>query len=205
MGRAGWWMRLKGSIIGAVIALLVLAVWAPRAAEAQSFSVVVCGKVEARQVTAGSQLVYSQCGDRFTTAQPYVAVIVELTNVRGRTVVAVELQDPEQNAVWTFTQAIAPPEGQDIIYRKVWYWGVLPLGAEPRALIAADPSLLFHLLTPTGKPVRERLGEWTFRLSLNNGAPGVRKFTLQAAPGAPTPGPTPTPAPAPTAEPTPAP
>ena len=205
MGRAGWWMRLKGSIIGAVIALLVLAVWAPRAAEAQSFSVVVCGKVEARQVTAGSQLVYSQCGDRFTTAQPYVAVIVELTNVRGRTVVAVELQDPEQNAVWTFTQAIVPPEGQDIIYRKVWYWGVLPLGAEPRALIAADPSFLFHLLTPTGKPVRERLGEWTFRLSLNNGVPVVRKFTLQAAPGAPTPAPTPTPAPAPTAEPTPAP
>src|SRR3989304_2718442 len=188
MGRAGWWMRLKGSIIGAVIALLVLAVWATRAAEAQSFSVVVCGKVEARQVTAGSQLVYSQCGDRFTTAQPYVAVIVELTNVRGRTVVAVELQDPEQNAVWTFTQAIAPPEGQDIIYRKVWYWGVLPLGAEPRALIAADPSFLFHLLTPTGKPVRERVGAGPSRLWRITWAAADPEFPFEPVPGAPTPG-----------------
>ncbi len=44
-----------------------------------------------------------------------------MTNVQGRTIVAVELLDPAQNAVWAFTQAIAPPEGQDIIYRKVWY------------------------------------------------------------------------------------
>jgi len=159
--------------------------------------------VEVRQIVGGSQLLYSQCGDKFTTAQPYAALIIELTNVRGQTLIATELLDPEQDSIWGFSRTVAPPSEHDIFYRKLWLWGVLPIGAEPRALISANPTFLFSMIIPKGKAARERLGEWTWKMSLNNGPPAVRKFTLQAAPGAATPAPTPAPAASP--EPTPAP
>ncbi len=192
-------------VVGAIAAVLVLIGLAPAAAEAQSASIVACGRVEVRQIVAGSQLVYSQCGDRFTMAQPYIALIIELTRVRGRTLVSTELLDPEQNSVWSFSLPVAPPEGQDVIYAKLWFWAVLPVAAEPGVLIAADRTFLFHMLALRGKPARERPGEWTLKVSINNGPPLVRKFALQAAPDTATPTPAPTPAPSPTPEATPSP
>lgn len=125
--------------------------------------------------------------------------------IRSRIAVIVELLDPEQNVVWTRTGTLAPPEGQDIIYSDVWLWGLLPLSADSGRLVVENPRFALGVIRTSGRPLRDRIGEWTLRAVLNNGPASVLKFTLQAAPGAPVPTPSPTPAPSPTAEPSPSP
>ena len=203
-----WHVRtgVRAGVAAGVLLLLAVAFPAPKAwGQGANMILQACRRIELRQIVAGSQVYYTQCTDRFTTADPYIVVVIHLRNVRQSITVVGELLDPEQATVWSLRRSVTPPLGSDIIYSDLWYFGILPVAEEPRKILADNPSWLFSMILPSGKPTRERLGGWTFRVSLNSGPQQVRAFTLAAAPGAPTPAPTPTPAQSPTPEATPSP
>ncbi|MGH2453654.1 MAG: hypothetical protein ACRDF5_07805 [bacterium] len=195
--------RLAGITAGATAAFLLVALAAPVAQGQAIMSVHACRRLDVRQVPQGTQVTYLQCGTQFTAADPYIAVVAHLRQIRSRTVVVVELLDPDQAVVWTRRGAIEPPEGSDIYYSDLWLYGLLPLSIDPVRLVAENPAFAFGLIRPSGRPVRDRVGEWTLRAVLNNGSAMALKFTLQAAPGAPAA--SPTPASSPTPEPSPSP
>ncbi|MGH7404823.1 MAG: hypothetical protein ACREJA_02955 [Candidatus Methylomirabilales bacterium] len=183
--------------IGGAVLATVTFTSLPQAALAQAITVQICKQVEIRQVQAGSQIYYRQCGDRFTTADAYIVLMVHLQGVRQRTRVEVELLDPEQAKVWDVNEMVTPPTDQDIYYSDLWLFRILPLATDLASLFSQNPQLAFRALLVTGKPARERLGEWTLRVRINNGSPIVRKFSLEAVPGAAPVQPTPTATPAP--------
>jgi hypothetical protein len=143
-----------------------------------SHDIELCKKLESRGHVYGSELVTSQCVSRFTTADPYVAIIVHLRNFTDSMDVGVELLDPAQTSVWSATYPIRVQAGYG--YSDYWIWRVLPIAADEAALAAENPQLAAARLRIEGRPAKERLGEWTVRMRINNGWPLTRKFTLAA-------------------------
>lgn len=185
-----WWCSL-----GAILVLTTTLMSSP--AEAQTFILEACKKADARQIQAGSMLQVSQCGRQFTTADPYIVLVIHLRNIRQTTIVEAELLDAEQASVARFGGVISLPVGQDVYYSDVWIYRFLPVATDLPALARENPNALFLGLDVTGKPARERPGEWTFRVRTNQGPTAVLKFTLQAVPGTVAPSPTPAPSPEP--------
>ncbi|MDR7549678.1 MAG: hypothetical protein QN131_07060 [Armatimonadota bacterium] len=177
------------AVAGGLVVLLQLA------ADAQArMSLSACTKAFSRGAVYGSELATRECGNRFTTQDPYVALVIHLENVlEGQTVVAIQLFDPEQTSVWAWRPTITVEPGYRATY---WIWGVLAVAADREALAREDRRLVDQLIEVRGKPVRERLGEWIFQVGLGRGTPQTLKFRLEAAPGSLTPAPTPPPAPA---------
>jgi hypothetical protein len=91
--------------------------------------------------------------------------------------VALELHDPEQALVWRAGEAIQVRAGY--YYPVYTLWTVLPVAADEAALAAEHPRLASQRIRIEGRPARERLGEWTLGLRMNNGPPLTRKFTLR--------------------------
>ena len=123
------------------------------------------------------------CGDRFTTTDRYVGLVCRANREgaaeAGRILEAV-LLDPEQNKVWEkrIGTSFPPPA----IYGAIDVWGILPIAADPAELSRQmGPILAVGLIRIDGKPARERLGEWTFKVSLTGGEPTVIKFVLGSA------------------------
>jgi hypothetical protein len=140
-----------------------------------------------------------ECGNRFTAADPYVAILITLRLIRESLDIGFQLLDPSEAPLWAGRAQVTVEAGY--YYENYWLYAVLPVAADLRALAAENAQLAAAALRFPGRPARERLGEWTLRVSINRGRPHVLKFTLVAAPGTPA---APT-APAPPAEPTPAP
>ena len=185
--------RVLTRVAAAALVLLAVALFAPDASgQGANVNLYACRRLDVRQIQAGTQVNYSQCGGQFTTADRYIAVVVHLRNVRRATLVLAELRDPDKTVVWRGAGLAAPPSGSDVYYRDLWVFGILPVGADASAVSAENPVLLRYVVQVQGKPARERVGEWTLRADVNN-AQTTLKFQLQAAPGAPTPTPTPTP------------
>lgn len=187
MNTAGSWRdRLPKGIAVGVIAFLAVAVLPPEAGTAQTTSEVrTCKKLEFRPHGGGSELVSSQCGNQFTTRDAYIGLVIQLRNVRDQVRLDVELQDPDQASVWTRQAQINPPApATDSFYELLWMFAVLPIAADPTALAREDVRLAFSVIRiQGGKPVSERLGEWTLRVRQDRGAPITLKFTLQQPPG----------------------
>jgi len=184
------------AVAAALIVLLQLA------ADAQArLSLSACKKAISRDTVYGSEWVPRDCGNRFTTQDPYIALVILVEEVReGQTVVAVQLLDPEQTSILASRPTLTVDPGRIISYSFLL---VLPVAADTEALARENRRLVNAMIPVRGKPVRERLGEWTLSVGLNRGTPQTLKFRLEAVPGvsaspAPTPAQAPTPAPTPT-------
>ncbi|MDR7521748.1 MAG: hypothetical protein QN168_04710 [Armatimonadota bacterium] len=147
-----------------------------------------------RDTVYGSEWVPRDCGNRFTNQDPYIALHIQIEHVpEGRTEVPIQLLDPEQTSVWAVRPTLTVDPGRIITYTIA---AILAVAADAEALAREDRRLVLLMIPVRGKPVRERLGEWTFQVGLGRGAPQTLKFRLEAAPGSLTPAPTPPPTPA---------
>jgi hypothetical protein len=136
----------------------------------------VCKRMVSRQVPGGSVLDASQCGNRFTTQDAYVVLVVTLYNVSDSQAIDAELVDPSGEQVWSQRWVLpAPTAGSDRYWASASFWSVLPIGGLP----SSDPLLAARAIRLEGKPASERLGEWTFRARVGSGR-AQRTFTLQA-------------------------
>lgn len=191
--------------LAACVAMLLTFPTAP--VQAQSLNLLACRKVIPRGAVEGSELIMRECGSRFTTQDPYVAVVVHLQRVEYEIRLGIQLLDPQENSVWAARGSIRPDPGTS--YSDIWIWALIPLAAEPAALAAENRQLVGHMLQFRGKPARERTGQWTMRAIIDSRPPREMKFSLEGVPGAvppaPTPGagsgPAPTPEPSPTSSP----
>lgn len=187
MNTAGSWRgRVPRGIVAGVIAILAAAVLPPEAGTAQTtIELRTCKKLEFRLHGGGSELVSSQCGNQFTTRDAYAGLVIQLRNIRDQVRLDVELQDPDQASVWSRQTQINPPAlATDSFYEVFWMYAILPIAADPTALAREDVRLAFSVIRiQGGKPVSERLGEWTLRVRQDRGAPITLKFTLQQPAG----------------------
>jgi hypothetical protein len=162
----------------AIIALVVIGAMAagiPAPAAGQSsYGMEFCKRIEPR---AGVGLITRQCGTTFTAADSYIGIVVHLYEVTESVSVAVELQDPGQAVVWRRSEAIQVRPGY--YYPTYWVWTVLPIAADETALATESPRLAAERIRLEGTPARERLGDWTLNLRLNNGRPATKRFTLR--------------------------
>ncbi len=148
--------------------------------DAQSMTYVaqVCKRMAMRQVPGGSELDVSQCGNRFTTQDAYVVMVVTLYDVIEAQTIDAELVDPSGQRVWTQRWTLGSPgAGSDRYWASASFWSVLPIsaGASPDLALAAG-----RIIRLEGKPAAERLGEWTFRARVGTTGRLQRTFTLQA-------------------------
>ncbi|MDQ7829567.1 MAG: hypothetical protein QN122_02915 [Armatimonadota bacterium] len=111
------------------------------------------------------------------------------------TTVDAQLLDPEGTAVWTRRTRFDPEPGY--YYTNAWVWAILPISTDRSTLAGENVRLALLVIEVQGKPVRERVGEWTLRASVGGLPARSLKFTLSAAPGPPSPSPVPSPAPSP--------
>jgi hypothetical protein len=118
------------------------------------------------------------CGTKFTTNDAYVAVLIRLTRIDNDTPLSVELLDPDQAAVWTSRRTITVEAGY--YFPDWWMWTVLGVAADAAAVASESVALASVMIRVEGKPVKERLGEWTLRVRVRNGPSQSFKFTLQA-------------------------
>ncbi len=195
--------RILSRNLLAVAAVVSAVILVPSPTEAQSrVSVQACKQIIPRQTAYGPEVLTRNCGNRFTTQDAYAALVLELFDLNDSIQIALLSKDPEQTNVWaTRTGFTVESETR---YSVASISIVLAIASDAAALAKENPQLLNYLIPVRGKPVRERLGEWTYTVTLGNRPPLVLKFTLEAAPGT---GSTPTPAPAstPASTPTPAP
>lgn len=70
-----------------------------------------CKNAEPRAHVTGSELIVRQCGTRFTTGDPYVALVIHFREIRDQVDLRIELLDPEQSRVWTRSGSFRPEPG----------------------------------------------------------------------------------------------
>jgi hypothetical protein len=129
---------------------------------------------------AEGQTAYGQFGNKFTTADRYVGIIVRLGQFDEDLDLAVELLDPDQTSVWTYARTFQVPPGR--YYPDFWMYRVLPVTADESALASENLNFPSAMIRVDGKPVKERIGDWTLRIRVRRNPPVAFKFTLQAAP-----------------------
>src|SRR3989304_2451680 len=134
--------RVLVRVAAAELVLLAVALLAPEASgQGANVTLYACRRLDIRQIQAGTQVNYSQCGSQFTTADRYIALVVHLRNVRQGALVLAQLRDPDQAVVWRGVGVAAPPSGSDVYYSDFWVLGVLPVGVEAGAVVAGNPAL----------------------------------------------------------------
>ena len=173
-------LTMRG-IVALFLGVMAIAILEPPGVEAQiSLDLVACRKIEPGTQAFFFDLRYSQCGNRFTSKDPYVGLVAHLRNVDEHTRVTVEVFDPGQASVWKRDQTFAPTAGS--YYPNLWVWVVLPVAAGIDGLATENVRLTASVIRLTDKPAPERLGEWTLRAQADRAGPRTLKFTLQAAP-----------------------
>jgi hypothetical protein len=184
-------------VLSAVVACLLLTLGAslPVMGQDVRYNLLACRRANPRGDVSGAALDLSECGTRFTTQDRYVAVVVHLQTIRMATTVDAQLLDPEETTVWTRRARFDPEPGY--YYTNAWVWAILPISADRSALARENLRLAMFVIEVQGKPVRERVGEWTFRASVGGLPARSLKFTLTPLPGAPSPTPIPSPTPSP--------
>jgi hypothetical protein len=184
---------VKALAVGIGVATLLLL--PHEAVQAQgNTTLLACKQLTFRQTMGGSSLGTKDCGNQFTTDDPYIGLVIQFADLRDDVDVAILLIDPEQtNVVATRTTIKVDPS---IRYSTYQIYLVLPIAADANALAMEARQLADAMIRLRGKPARDRLGQWTLSVALGRGQPKLLKFVLGAAPSpASTPTSTPTPTP----------
>jgi hypothetical protein len=168
--------RIARILVTGATAVLV-ATLAPSIAEGQTAYGQFCKKIEPK---SDYRLAMYDCGNKFTTADRYVGIIVRLGQFDEDLDLAVELLDPDQTSVWTYARTFQVPPGR--YYPDFWMYRVLPVTADESALASENLNFPSAMIRVDGKPVKERIGDWTLRIRVRRNPPVAFKFTLQAAP-----------------------
>jgi hypothetical protein len=171
--------RIAKWIAAGLVALMVTLMSVPATDGQSSYAVQFCRKLTSQASTSGREVATSQCGTKFTTSDPYIAIVVHLRDVRTELPVVQELLDPDQASAGTVQTVVRVEAGSR--WANFWIWRILAVAADQPAL-AAENFTPGNMIPLTGKAVRERPGDWTLQLRLRGAPPVPFKFTLQAAP-----------------------
>ncbi len=135
----------------------------------------------------GLSLTPVDCSDQFTTAERSVELLVEIY-LDTMADVEVTLSDPDQNKVWEWKRRIGPPPGR---YGSWTIWGTLPITANPDEIQRQNPLgagtiraqlTSYQVIRVAGKPVRERVGDWSLRVTVAGDPASTLKFILAPGP-----------------------
>jgi hypothetical protein len=174
-------MRTSQSWQFAAVVAVILAAGSPAVSLAQgmTYYAQVCKKAVSRQVPGGSDLQTSQCGNRFSVQDPYVAIVLTLETVTDSQRINAELIDPGEQRVWMQQWSIgglAP--ASDSYWAKVSFWTVLPVAADAVGLANEGALIAANSIKLEGRPAKERPGVWTFRARISSGGTAQARFTL---------------------------
>lgn len=122
-----------------------------------------------RRITApqSDELLSSQCGRRFSSRDPYIAIVTRVRDVVQipRLDAVVEIHDPDQTLVASYRY------GEDVDPDRrfeIWDVAILPIATSPGDLAAQLPNLQEDIVPMrSGRPFKERLGTWTVRVTVN--------------------------------------
>jgi len=171
----------------AVSFLLILGILPHSAAAAPRIDhLVVCKNIVIKESFFGSFLTPGECASDFTTAEPSLWLFVELY-LDELANIEVTLLDPDQQEAWAWDGRMGPQ--RPYAYGSWWILGVLPVAADQRTIVKEhhvprrvtyrrSSSSATGLVRVEGEPARERPGEWTLIVSVENGPSGSNRFTL---------------------------
>lgn len=150
--------------LGVVIALLGLE---PETALAD-FRVTIdaCQAVRRLAAPQGTDLLASRCGQRFSSRDPFIAIVTRIRDIvqTSRVDADVQIFDPSQTFVEGYKLRVdVEPEG-----REIWDVAILPIAASASDLTAQMPDFRADIIeVKGGRPLKERLGTWTVRVTVN--------------------------------------
>ena len=168
--------------------LLVLGIFAQSAAaEPRIDRLLVCHDIVIEESIYGSFPTPGECANDFTTAEPSLWLFVELY-LDQQVNIEVTLLDPNQQEAWAWEGRMGPPPPY---YGSWWVLGVLPVAANRRSIAREhnvprqvtyrrSSSTATGVVRVEGEPARERPGEWTLTVSVEDGASSSTKFVLRS-------------------------
>ncbi len=101
-------------------------------------------------------------------------VFASITGVDFEQAVTVELVDPDAVSIGRAAFMLRPAPGETTNFT---FAAILPVAATSGEVAAKYPR--FSVFRVSGKPVRERTGEWTWKVSLGGGSPSTLRFRLK--------------------------
>ncbi|MBI3998740.1 MAG: hypothetical protein HY355_06870 [Armatimonadetes bacterium] len=153
------------AVAGAIIAALLLN---PHVAVADiRVTIDACKSVRRLATPAGTDLLTTQCGRRFSPRDPYIAIVTRIKDVtqpQGIEAI-VQILDPSQAVVEGYRLGLTaePDSGGEI-----WDVAILPIAASARDLALQLTDFRADIVqVQSGRPLRERLGTWTVRVTVN--------------------------------------
>ena len=167
-------MILRTASATLLVFLLVL-IGAPEPVQAQDAKLSACKDATLEDYGAyGGGYRPSACQTEFSVADPYLVLFAEVGPLYRDTKIAIELLDPEGATAYQTAGTLSTTPGERT---RFTFAIVLPLAVSATEVRRKFPTFIVITL---GRPARERLGEWVWKVLLNPGQDGILKFTLKA-------------------------
>lgn len=165
-----------GMALGIMLALLGV----PSRTALADFRVNIEACKSIRRVVApgGPVLLAAQCGQRFSSNDPFIAIVTRVRDVIQipRVDAVLQILDPSQSVVETYRW------GQDVDPSGGFEFGdvaVLPMSTNAGDLARQLSDFQKDIIqVKEGRPLRERLGTWTVKATVNR-QPYSLSFTLE--------------------------
>jgi len=162
-------------VSAAVLSLLLvsLAGW-PGPAEAQRITMYSCADAQLESYGVNASAFHPVlCRGEFSATDPYLVLYAQVAPVTRETQIAIELLDPEGVPALSHAGVLTPVPASPTSFTFSY---VLPLAADVGEVAKKLPFMSLILL---GRPARERLGVWTWKLSLRPGSSATLRFTVK--------------------------
>ncbi len=167
-------MIIRTALATLLVFLLVL-VGAPGLVRAQDAKLSACKDATREDYGAfGGGYRPSSCQSEFLVSDPYLVLFAEVGPLFRDTKIAIELLDPEGATAFQTAGMLSTTPGERT---RFTFAIVLPLSATATEVRRKFPTFIVITL---GRPARERLGEWVWKVLLDPGVDGTLKFTLKA-------------------------
>lgn len=149
------------------VILVLLAIQSQTAVAQIVVTLDTCKSVRRVAAPQSDELLSSQCGRRFSSRDPYIAIVTRVRDVVQipRLDAVVQIFDPDQTLVASYRW------GEDVDPDRrfeIWDVAILPIATSPGDLAAQLPNLQEDIVpVRSGRAFRERLGTWTVRVTVN--------------------------------------
>ncbi len=161
--------------LATLLVFLLVIVGAPGLVRAQDAKLSACKDATREDYGAfGGGYRPSSCQSEFLVSDPYLVLFAEVGLLYRDTKIAIELLDPEGATAFQTAGMLSTTAGERTRFTIAI---VLPLSATATEVKRKFPTFIVITL---GRPARERLGEWVWKVLLDPGVDGILKFTLKA-------------------------
>lgn len=163
--------KLSGIVL--LVLLVYIAGW-PDPAAAQRITMYSCADAQLESYGVNASAFHPVlCRGEFSAVDPYIVLYAQLAPIVRDTKIAMELLDPEGASAFARAGVLSPVPGEPTSFTLSY---VLPLAADAKEVAKKFP---FMYMISLGRPARDRLGEWTWKLWLDPGRSATLKFTLK--------------------------